>query len=141
MNDLTKLSIERIKETAEGGLIYLASPYTHDIKAMQQARFDMACKAAAWLMRNGLTIISPIAHSHPIARYGLPDDLEFWMRQDLPILNACKGMIVLTLPGGGQSKGVIAELQIAVEDHKPIWFMSARQNCWTDTNIDWIINP
>ena len=132
--------MESIRATVNG-LIYLASPYSHDQEAIRQQRFDMACKAAAWLMNNGLAIISPIAHSHPIAQYGLPDDLEFWMRQDLPILDACKGMIVLTLPGWEESKGVIAELQIAAESDKPIWFLSARQNCWTDTNIDWIINP
>ena len=144
MDDMNK-SIERIKATVDG-LIYLASPYSHDQAAIRQWRFDVACKAAACLMRDGLAIFSPIAHSHVIAQHGLPKGWDFWEPYDRLLLGACGGMIVLTMPGWNESKGIIAELQIAAESYKPIWFLSARGNRWPEGDImnhdtDWSINP
>ncbi len=59
-------------------MIYLASPYSHPDQAVERLRFEAVCQAAATLMRHGLSIFSPIAHSHPIARFGLPTDWAFW---------------------------------------------------------------
>ena len=105
------------------GFVYLASPYTHPESEVRRLRFDLACAAAAHMMRQGRVVFSPIAHSHPIARYGLPDDLEFWMRQDGPLLDAADSVAVLMLPGWEASEGVAWEIDRATEACKHVEYI------------------
>jgi hypothetical protein len=94
-------------------LWYLASPYGDDDPNVMQDRFDQTCKAAARLMRSGLFILSPIAHSHPIAQYGLPKGWDYWQEVDLDLLARCDGLIILCLDGWAESRGVSAETEYA----------------------------
>lgn len=107
-------------------IIYLASPYSDDDPGVKEFRFDAACIAAATLMRMGLIIFSPIAHTHPIARHGLPGDWGFWNNFDLAFLRICHSMIVLQLPGWDQSVGVKAEVGLIDEMGKPIVYLDPR---------------
>ncbi len=59
-------------------MIYLASPYSHPDARVRQRRFEEACQAAAAITRAGLSVFSPISHSHPIARYGVPTGWDYW---------------------------------------------------------------
>lgn len=104
-------------------LIYLASPYSHDDHNVREMRFLSACAAAASLMRQGKHVYSPIAHTHPIAKFGLPLDWSFWGEYDRKFLAVCESMIVLMLDGWDKSKGVSAEMQIAKDMNIPITFM------------------
>ena len=70
--------IEGRASDRNGHLIYVASPYSHADARVREQRFDAACRAAAALMRDGQRVFSPVAHSAPIARYGLPTDWAFW---------------------------------------------------------------
>jgi nucleoside 2-deoxyribosyltransferase len=92
-------------------LIYLASPYSHPDPAVRQIRYEVACEAAAYLMRRGLMVFSPIVHSHPIAQYGLPKDYAFWRQYDEALMDACWGIVVLMIDGWRESKGVTAEIE------------------------------
>ncbi len=104
-------------------LIYLASPYSHPDDTVRQARFDAVCRAAGRMMANGALVFSPIAHSHPIAEYRqLPTDFGYWEAFDRTILGACKALVVLTLDGWEQSKGVAAEVDIALSLRLPVTF-------------------
>ena len=94
-------------------MIYLASPYSDADPEIEAARFDAVCRAAAALMRDGLIVFSPIAHSHPIARFGLPKTWAFWSRYDSEILARCDELWVLMLPGWDRSQGVLAEMDLA----------------------------
>jgi hypothetical protein len=91
-------------------LVYLASPYSHPDPAVREARFEAACRAAAMLIRQGKTVFSPVAHSHPICRYGLPGDWDYWARHDLAHLAVCDEVVVLKMDGWQQSRGVQAEV-------------------------------
>jgi hypothetical protein len=105
-------------------LIYLASPYSHPDPAVQQLRFEQVCKAAAEMMRTGLAVFSPIAHTHPIACAGeLPGDWRFWERYDRAMLNACTELVVLKLDGWHVSKGVTAEVEIARGMNKRVSYL------------------
>jgi len=115
--------IEFIKEA--DGLIYLASPYSSSSAIVREDRFDAVCVAAANLMRAGLLIFSPIAHTHPIALCGLPKGWEFWEKYDRQFLEACSGMIVLTLDGWQASKGIRAEVDIMTNARKVVAYMDA----------------
>ena len=104
-------------------MIYLASPYSHPDAAMREARFRDVCRAAARLMREGHVVFSPIAHGHPIAAYGLPTDWRFWEPFDREQLERCDELVVLTLAGWRESKGVQSEIRIARELGKLVRFL------------------
>lgn len=101
-------------------MIYLASPYSDPDPHVREARFRKVCAVASKLMRDGKHIFCPIAHTHPIALYGLPKDWDFWEAYDREYLEFCTEMIVVTLPGWKESTGVQAEIKIMQELGKPI---------------------
>ena len=72
-----------------GRVIYLASPYTHSDASVRESRFDAACQATAELVRSGQVVFSPIAHGHPLVRFGLPIEWEYWARFDREYLRRC----------------------------------------------------
>jgi hypothetical protein len=94
-------------------MIYLASPYSHPDPAVRQKRFEAACRAAAALLRAGIAVFSPIAHSHPIAQFGVPTTWDFWQRVDRQYLRHCRALLVLRLSGWETSVGVQAEIELA----------------------------
>ncbi len=98
--------------TNQPELVYVASPYSHDDPSVRQRRFELVAEFAAHLMRDGLFVYSPIAHTHPIAQHGLPLGWDFWEKYDRVMLPRCDRMIVLTLDGWDDSKGVSAEIEI-----------------------------
>ena len=119
-------------------MIYLASPYTHRDRAVCEQRFNDACFTAAALMRAGFSVFSPIVHSHPLVRYGLPIEWEFWQAHDCKHLRRCDSMIVLTLDGWKLSRGVQAEINLAIAMDLPIHYFSPETiSNWSggDTNI------
>ncbi len=70
-------------------MIYLASPYTHPDPAIRKERFQAVCAYAATMMRSGLRVFSPIAHTHHIALCGLPGGWEFWEAYDRDMIARC----------------------------------------------------
>lgn len=105
-------------------MIYLASPYSHPDHAVMEARFDAACRAAGALMAAGYIVFSPIAHTHPIAvRCELPRGWDFWQKYDHHFVTTAEKVLVLRLDGWKESKGVSAEIDIAVAAGIPVEFM------------------
>lgn len=102
--------------------IYLASPYSHDDPDVRQERFQAVCKAAAYLMRHGQIVFSPIAHSHSVEVVGLQERHggDFWKRQDIPLLRHAKELVVLMLPGYLESAGLKWEIELAQALHIPV---------------------
>jgi len=109
-------------------LAYLASPYSHPNPGVRAERFRAACEWAARLMKEGILVFSPIAHSHSIAEYGgLPGDFEFWGEWSLEILGRCDLMLVLELPGWEESVGLRTEEECAAEEGIRVFRIS---ECW-----------
>lgn len=106
-------------------IYYLATPYTDFDQGHEQA-FIAACRAAAVLMKQGMFVYSPIAHSHPIAVHGGldPIDHKFWLNQDKAMLEDCVALLVVMMPGWRESRGIRAEIEYAEEMEKPICFLS-----------------
>lgn len=107
-------------------MIYLASPYSHPEATVRDARFHSVCCVAARLMKSGMHVFSPIAHTHPIALAGdLPRGWDYWEAFDRKMIAACDGVLVLRLDGWDKSKGVTAEIAIAKELGKPVAYIDA----------------
>lgn len=102
-------------------LFYVASPYSKYEGGIQSAFVDIS-KACAELLRRGIAVYSPIAHTHPIAIYGNldPYDHAMWMPLDHFLMKAADGCIVMMMPGWQESKGVQIEIAEFEKAGKPI---------------------
>lgn len=107
----------------ERRLYYLASPYSHEDPGVCGMRYQAACEATAWLLRNGYLAYSPIAASHPVAACGLDGSWEAWREVDLRMLRHCDAVLVLTIDGWKESRGVAAEIEYARRHGKPVSFL------------------
>ncbi len=90
-----------------------------------QARFEEACDLAGTLMAQGYVVYSPIAHTHPIAvRCTLPRDFGYWEKADREFLSKCTDIYVAKMEGWDKSKGVQAEIKIALELGIPVTYIN-----------------
>ena len=105
-------------------LYYLATPYTL-YPTGRDAAYRMACRESAVLIKAGLVIYSPIAHSHPISIYGGVDPLDWqlWMRQCRAMLPRVSGLIALKASSWETSLGMQEEIRIMRELGKPVIMM------------------
>ena len=106
--------------------IYLACPYSDEADIIQELRFKLVSKAAGKLMNQGHIVFSPISHSRPIAlQCILPHDWEFWENFDKNFIEWCDQLWVLCLDGWKESVGVTAEIKIAKELKKSVWYLKS----------------
>ena len=92
-------------------MIYLASPYSHELEQVRHDRYLAARSATEWLFRTGRQVYSPIVYSHHLA--GIPGDWEQWGDFDLAMLKHCDSICVLLIEGWSRSRGVAHEMQAA----------------------------
>lgn len=108
------------------GLQYLASPYSHADVAVKRERYRQACVAAGRLMKRGVRVFSPIAHSVAIEEHFEGRSIEqhdFWLNQDFAVLRHCEKLLVLRLDGWEISKGVAAEVEFAGRLGIPVFYI------------------
>mgnify|MGYP001427324292 CR=1 FL=1 len=92
-------------------LTYLVAPYTSKYSSVKSIRYHKTNQAAAYLIKQGYNVFSPISHSVVISEYiDEPNDSSFWVELDLAFLPFCQSVHVLTLPGWDVSSGVAREL-------------------------------
>ena len=113
---------ERLKDIPR--FWYLASPYAKYAEGKEVAH-KHACEAAAELIARGIPVFSPIAHSHPIAKYGDLDHSshDLWLPLDERYLEAAYGIIILQMPGWDESKGIGHEIRFCRNRGKPRVYM------------------
>lgn len=94
-----------------GGYWYAASPYSKFAGGIAAAHIA-ASKLAGRLLIRGIPVYSPIAHSHPIAIYaGIdPYSHDIWLPICEPMMAAAHGILVATMPGWEESRGIAHEL-------------------------------
>ena len=114
--------------------IYLACPYTHDDPEVRRARVEAANRKAAELLQLGLIVFSPLTHSDRLGELmGNPMDHDFWMRQCRAFIEWADEIHVLRLPGWETSRGVAAEIKLAMEMGKPRHYMDNTSGTATGT--------
>lgn len=104
---------------------YLATPYSKFPNGIERA-FEAACKESALLIRAGVPIYCPIAHTHPIAMAGDidPFDHAIWLPADKPMMDAAYGLIVCQLETWDVSYGIAEEIKVFVAAKKPVIYMT-----------------
>ena len=103
-------------------MIYLASPYTHDIETVRQLRFWQVTKVTADLHEQGIQAFSPITFGYGVEQIGKislsgPD---WWQPFDDWFLRHCDEMYVICLDGWRESVGVNHEIDLAIDLDIPI---------------------
>jgi len=96
-------------------IIYLAIPYSHDDKRIELMRFEIANFVASALMKQGEVVFSPISHTHPMVKYGLPSNWEYWKSQDTAFLSVCTRFKIVKIDGWDKSSGVTNETKYMKE--------------------------
>ena len=105
----------------EGRYFYLATPYSKYPEGIEAA-FRDACRVTARLIRAGVPVFSPIAHTHPVAVYGDIDPLDhsIWLPADAPMMKGAWGLIVAHLDSWATSYGIKVEIEEFAKAGKPI---------------------
>lgn len=104
---------------------YIATPYSKFPGGITAA-FEGAAREAAALVKAGVPVYSPIAHTHPVALYGDIDPLDhdIWLPADAPFMEAAKGLIVCQMEGWEHSYGIGEEIKAFEAAGKPIVYMT-----------------
>ena len=91
-------------------LFYLATPYSKYPHGLDAA-FRLACEQSGLLIRAGIPVFSPIAHTHPVAMAcGMdPLDHKIWLPADAPMMAAATGLIMLRAESWELSYGMSKE--------------------------------
>lgn len=121
------LNVLRAETGAQpGDKIYLAGPYMAESEGLTRRRERMFRRVAARLMNAGLVVLSPVVHSHHIARTErVPsEDHDFWMHQDLPWLECADHLFILDMDGVHYSKGTRREFEYAREQGVPVSYLN-----------------
>jgi len=105
------------------GLIYLAGPYTQPDPAVREQRFEQANRAAALLMADGHMVFSPISHTHPLVKYRMPVEYDFYRRWSKLFLSVSNQIGVLRVDGWRASVGVKAEIAFMEAAGKPVKYL------------------
>ena len=113
-----------------GTLAYLGTPYTRYAAGIEAA-FQDAAALAARLLLSGIHVYSPIAHTHPLAMYGLLDPLDhsIWLPFDELMMRRCDTLIVAHMEGWQESKGIAHEVDYFWRAGKPIFDLSDVTTC------------
>ena len=93
---------------------YLGLPYSDDDPLMEDWRAEVSNVIAVDLTIQGRIIFAPISAWHHLARkYKLPGTFEYWLKLDEEFIKASKKLLIITLPGWKESKGVNGEIRLA----------------------------
>ena len=65
---------------------YLALPYSHSDPLVREVRYGTATSVAAYLMKQGAVVFSPIIYGHQICRYGIDTNFKRWAELDYPMI-------------------------------------------------------
>ena len=120
------MNLEHIK--GYEGYLYLATPYSKYPHGVEQAAID-ACRVAAELIKAGIPVFCPIAHSHSIADIGDIDPLDhnIWLPADKPLMDGATAIVVAMMDGWDKSYGVAEEIKVFQNAGKRVIYLEVSQ--------------
>lgn len=113
---------QKLKKTMK--LIYVASPYSHESKAVEEVRYLATCDfIVERLSRDpSVTYFSPIVYAHQLIKQNphLGTTADDWVEYNWNIFHQCDEVALLRLDGWEESKGVTMELEWAYQASIPV---------------------
>jgi len=102
--------------------VYIAGPYTHKDKAIQERRGEQHCEITSEFLKNGHLTYSPIAETMNLAKYGhmVGTTWDTWREKDQKEVELSDEMWILMLDGWKDSVGVRGEVKHCIRLNKPI---------------------
>ena len=112
-----------IEELRQYGMIYLATPYSKYPGGLEEA-FVKAAKVSAALIEAGLSVYSPIVHSHPIAIHGDidPHNHAIWLPFNEAMMKRSDALVVVKMFTWEGSLGIAHEIKHFTEAKKPVLY-------------------
>jgi hypothetical protein len=100
-------------------IVYLASPYSKYTQGLDKA-FEDISNIAGRMVQSGVSVYSPIAHTHPLAKYGNLDPLDhtLWLKFDEAMMRVSNALVIATMPGWRNSTGIEYEIAFFREKGK-----------------------
>lgn len=116
--------------------IYLAIPYS---KMDVELSYLIANEMTVHLINKGYNVFSPITHSHPLTKYGLRGDFEFWEIMDKQFVDWADEVFVVVVPENGwdlieSSTGVRGETEYAKFTDKPVKYIDYKTKKFVKKN-------
>ena len=108
------------------GLIYLASPYSHQSAAVREARYLAARSYSIHAIQQGYAMFSPIVYGRDMETQ-IGTDYLSWKEFNDAMVRASASVWVLRLYGWENSKGVEYEVNFARELKLPIAYVDPRE--------------
>lgn len=104
--------------------VYIATPYTKYRQGIQEA-WKAAVEVCGKLKHAGVTLYSPIVHSHPIAILGDIDPLDFkmWIKDNESQVADADAIAVIQMEGWEESYGVKVETDAFIVAKKPVYLV------------------
>lgn len=126
-DEIEKGGKRKLEVLPEGGLAYLATPYTNYPDGIEIA-FREASRLCAELLKADVAAYSPIAHCHPLAIHGDMDalDRDFWLGYQRKMMARCDALIVATMASWERSIGIQYEVQFFTSAGRPIFQLDPR---------------
>lgn len=113
----------------EEKLVYLAGPYSHPDKHVQQIR-EVLHNDYTFLIYDVYKqpVFGPITQSAVLAEnYNLSGAYDYWKQMDRMMVRKCDAVWVIAIPGWKESIGVTDELNLARKLKKEILFIEEKE--------------
>lgn len=106
------------------GYLYLATPYSKYPRGIVAA-YEMACRATSDLLQSGISVYSPIAHTHGVAIHGNIDPLDhsIWLPADEPMMRQACGLVVYRAESWDTSFGIASEIKFFHSRRMPTMYL------------------
>ena len=105
-------------------LIYIASPYNHELDSVRIQNYEKVSSLAAKLVAEGHVALSPITYGHTLLEFHqMPYDWQFWSNFCISFLAKSDELWVYKIEGWDQSRGVEEEIQYALKNNITIKYI------------------
>lgn len=117
--------------------IYLAIPYS---KIDKELSYKIANEITVFLLKKGFNVFSPITHAHPLTKYGLKGDFDFWETMDKQFIDWSDEIITIILPENGwqlinDSIGVTEEIKYGIKTGKKHSFFDYKTKSFVNSEL------
>ena len=118
-------------------LLYVAHPYYHDNPMVMTDRYEAVCEACYLMLASGYKPVSTVMMWHPLkSQFNLDQYESVIMETCFCLLVTCDVLVVLTLPGWKDSKGIEGEVEWARHLKIPVRYTSAKDLIMTLEVVD-----